>query len=86
MEIIKGNFDQKKPQEDTVDKQKQIREALKRLLNETDLSPYDEMVLILNSTAGEGTSISTNCQLADTHFLLCFAAQTLLDGSILLGE
>jgi len=85
MEIIKGNFDKKK-EEEPVNKQEQIREALKALLYNTDLSPYDEMVLILNSTAGEGTSISTNCQLADTHFLLCFAAQTLLDGSITLGE
>lgn len=81
MEIIKGNFE--KTEEVEVDKNQQIKDALHKLLYDTDLSAFDEMVVVFNSTEGEGTSISTNCSMTETHFLLHFAAKVILDGEVM---
>jgi len=85
MEIIKGNFGNK-TEEEARDKQQEIRAALEYFLNHVDLSEMDEMILMLNSSEGNGTYVHTNCDLPNTYFLLQFTAQALLDGSITVGE
>jgi hypothetical protein len=77
MEVIEGNFNAV----DIVEKVS-VEKALTTLLEESDLDIYDEMVVILNSSEGNGTSISTNNGLDTTHFLLHYAAKTILDGDI----
>lgn len=79
MEIIEGNFKQ------AISTKATVEDGLKALL-EADLSAYDEMVVVLNSAEGDGTTISTNCNLEVTHFLLHYAAQTILSGDISVGE
>lgn len=79
MEIIEGNFGT------AVQTKATIQDGLNALL-ESDLSGFDEMVVVLNSTTGDGTTISTNCNIEVTHFLLHYAAMTLLSGEMAVGE
>ena len=79
MEIIEGNFGT------AVTTKATVEDGLKNLL-EADLSAFDEMVVVLNSSEGNGTTISTHCNLEVTHFLLHYAALTLLSGETTAGE
>lgn len=76
MEIIEGNFSKEPESKATVEA------CLKRVLENVDLSLFDEMVLVMNSTKGEGTTISTNCNTEVTYFLLHYAAQSILNGEM----
>ena len=78
MEIIEGNFKQ------AISTKATVEDGLKALL-EADLSKFDEMIVVLNSSEGDGTTISTNCNLEVTHFLLHYAAMTLLSGEMTVG-
>jgi hypothetical protein len=76
MEIIEGNFSKE------TDPRATVESGLKRVLENVDLSLFDEMVLVMNSTKGEGTTISTNCNTEVTYFLLHYAAQSILNGEM----
>jgi hypothetical protein len=79
MEIIEGKFG-------TDDTPKaSLEDALKNLLD-SDLSDFDEMVVVFNSSGGNGTTISTNCNFEVTHFLLHYAAMTILSGDMTVGS
>ena len=79
MEIIEGNFNK------AISTKATVEDGLKALL-EADLSAFDEMIVVLNSSEGDGTTISTNCNLEVTHFLLHYAAMTILNGEMTIGE
>jgi hypothetical protein len=76
MEIIEGNFSKETEARATVEA------CLNKVMQNVDLDLFDEMVLVMNSTKGEGTTISTNCNTEATYFLLHYAAQSLLNGEI----
>lgn len=76
MEIIEGNFSKETETRATAE------DCLKQVMQNVDLDLFDEMVLVMNSTKGEGTTISTNCNTEATYFLLHYAAQSLLNGEI----
>lgn len=76
MEIIEGNFSKETEGRATVEA------CLNKVIQNVDLDLFDEMVLVMNSTKGEGTTISTNCNTEATYFLLHYAAQSLLNGEI----
>ena len=76
MEIIEGNFSKESKPKNTVEA------CLKKVIQNVDLNLFDEMVLVMNSTKGEGTTISTNCNTEETYFLLNYAAQSILNGEM----
>ena len=76
MEIIEGNFSKETETRATT------KDCLNQIMQNVDLDLFDEMVLVMNSTKGEGTTISTNCNTEATYFLLHYAAQSLLNGEI----
>jgi len=79
MEIIEGNFKQE------IETRATVEDGLRALLEDADLSSFDEMIVVLNSSKGNGTTISTNCNIEVTHFLLHYAAMTLLSGETTAG-
>jgi hypothetical protein len=80
MEIIEGNFNKQ------IETKATVEDGLRALLEDGDLSSFDEMIVVLNSSKGNGTAISTNCNIEVTHFLLHYAALTLLSGETTAGE
>jgi hypothetical protein len=76
MEIIEGNFSKE------IETRATVEDCLNKVIQDIDLDLFDEMVLVMNSTKGEGTTISTNRNTEGTYFLLHYAAQSLLNGEM----
>lgn len=76
MEIIEGNFSKEAEARSTV------KACLNKVIQDVDLDLFDEMVLVMNSTKGEGTTVSTNRNIEETYFLLHYAAQSFLNNEI----